>query len=238
MEPLLRIEDLEAAYGKAQVLFGVYLSVPPGDVVALIGANGAGKSSVLRVVAGLLPPARGRVLFRGERLDRLPPHAIVARGVSLVPQYRRIFGGLTVEENLELGGYTLRRDRRRFRETLDEVYSLFPVLAEKRRRLGGVLSGGEQQVLAIARGLMARPALLMLDEPSMGLAPRLVLDVFRDIRRVAESGRTVLVVEQNAYAALGIATQGYVLENGRVALSGPARDLVHNDYVRKTYLAA
>lgn len=238
MDALLRVEDVEASYGKAPVLFGVTVEVHPGEVVALIGANGAGKSSVLKVVAGLLPPSRGRILFQGEPIHRVPPHQIVARGLTLVPQYRRIFATLTVEENLELGGYTQRRDRRRFRETREEVYALFPVLAGKRRLLGGLLSGGEQQLLAIARGMMARPHLMMLDEPSMGLSPRLTLEVFRDIRRVAATGRTILVVEQNAYAALAIARRAYVLENGRVALSGEASELVHDDYIRKTYLAA
>jgi branched-chain amino acid transport system ATP-binding protein len=235
---LLTLRGIEASYGKAQVLFGIDLHVHQGEVVALIGANGAGKSTVLRIIAGLLRPLAGEITFRGERLDRLPPHDIVSRGISLVPQYRRIFGTLTVEENLQVGGYVHRRNPRAIQEMLDEVYTLFPALARKRRTLGAVLSGGEQQMLSIARGLMARPILLMLDEPSMGLTPKLAVAVFQDIRRVAQSGRTVLIVEQNAYAALSIAARGYVLENGQIALAGAAEELIHNDYVRKTYLAA
>ncbi len=238
MSDLLHLRGVEASYGKAQILFGIDLQVSQGEVVAVIGANGAGKSTVLRIVAGLLRPTAGEVEFRGESIDRLPPSGIVARGVSMVPQYRRIFGSLTVEENLQVGGYTQRHNRSAMQETLAEVYVLFPVLAQKRRALGAVLSGGEQQMLSIGRGLMARPTLLMLDEPSMGLAPKLITQVFQDISRVAESGRTVLVVEQNAYAALSIARRGYVLENGKVALTGNAQELFHNDYVRRTYLAA
>ncbi|HYM90059.1 MAG TPA: ABC transporter ATP-binding protein, partial [bacterium] len=235
MPPILQLRGIDASYGKAQILFGIDLHVLEGEVVAVIGANGSGKSTMLRVITGLLRPTAGTVVFRGEPIDRFPPHTIVARGISMVPQYRRIFGSLTVEENLEIGAYTRHRDRQAFLKFLDEAYRLFPVLAQKRYQLGGVLSGGEQQMLSIARGLMAQPSLLLLDEPSMGLAPKLIVDVFRDIRRIAESGRTVVVVEQNAYAALSIARRGYVLENGRIALAGAAQDLFHNAYVRKTY---
>jgi branched-chain amino acid transport system ATP-binding protein len=235
---VLRLEGVQAGYGGMPVLFGIDIEVRQGEVVAILGANGAGKSTILRVITGLLRPTVGRVLFRDQAIDRLPPHEIVRRGVVCVPQRRRIFGGLTVRENLELGAYTRRRDRQAFRQTLELVLRLFPRLEARLTQFGGTLSGGEQQMLAFGRGLMAQPQLLMLDEPSLGLAPKMVTEVYADIRRVAQTGKTVLIVEQNARAALSVADRGYVLENGTVALQGPARDLIHNDYVRKTYLAA
>ncbi|MBI2455091.1 MAG: ABC transporter ATP-binding protein, partial [candidate division NC10 bacterium] len=191
-----------------------------------------------RVITGLLHPSAGRVTFRGEPIHRLPPHEVVRRGVVCVPQRRRIFGGLTARENLELGAFVQRRDREGFRQNLQMVLQLFPHLEKRLGQLSGTLSGGEQQMLAFARGLMAQPQLLMLDEPSLGLAPKLVAEVYADIRRVAQAGKTVLIVEQNARAALSVANRGYVLENGKIVLQGLARDLIHNDYVRRTYLAA
>ncbi|MBI3087074.1 MAG: ABC transporter ATP-binding protein [candidate division NC10 bacterium] len=235
---MLRLEGIQAGYNSVPVLFGVDLEVQEGEIVALLGANGAGKSTVLRVITGLLHPSAGRVTFRGEPIHRLPPHEVVRRGVVCVPQRRRIFGGLTARENLELGAFVQRRDREGFRQNLQMVLQLFPHLEKRLGQLSGTLSGGEQQMLAFARGLMAQPQLLMLDEPSLGLAPKLVAEVYADIRRVAQAGKTVLIVEQNARAALSVANRGYVLENGKIVLQGLARDLIHNDYVRRTYLAA
>jgi branched-chain amino acid transport system ATP-binding protein len=235
---MLRLEGIHAGYNGVPVLFGIDIHVQEGEVVAVLGANGAGKSTILRVITGLLHPTAGTVSFRGTPIHDLPPHEIVRRGIVCVPQRRRIFGGLTVRENLELGAYTHRRERQTFRENLEMVLRLFPHLGGRLDQLSGTLSGGEQQMLAFARGLMAQPLLLMLDEPSLGLAPKMVTEVYTDIRRVAQIGKTVLIVEQNARAALSVAHRAYVLENGRVVLQGPARELVGNDYVRKTYLAA
>jgi branched-chain amino acid transport system ATP-binding protein len=235
---VLKLEGIHAGYNGVPVLFGIDIEVHAGEVVAILGANGAGKSTILRVITGLLHPTAGTVSFRGSPIHGLSPHAIVRRGIVCVPQRRRIFGGLTVRENLELGAYTHRRERQAFRENLEMVLHLFPHLEARLEQLGGTLSGGEQQMLAFARGLMAQPQLLMLDEPSLGLAPKMVTEVYTDIRRVAQTGKTVLIVEQNARAALSVAHRGYVLENGKVVLQGPARDLIHNDYMRRTYLAA
>lgn len=235
---MLALEGVHAGYNSVPVLFGIDIEVQEGEVVAVLGANGAGKSTVLRVITGLLHPSAGSVKFQGEPIHRLPPHEIVRRGIVCVPQRRRIFGGLTARENLELGAFAHRRDRQAFRQNLQVVLRLFPHLAGRLDQLGGTLSGGEQQMLAFARGLMAQPKLLMLDEPSLGLAPKLVADVYADIRRVAQDGKTVLIVEQNARAALSVAHRGYVLESGRVVLQGLARDLIADDYVRRTYLAA
>jgi len=235
---MLTVENIHAGYDRVPVLFGVDIEVREGEVVALLGANGAGKSTALRVITGLLHPSAGVVKFQGEPIHQLPPHEIVRRGIVCVPQRRRIFGGLTARENLELGAFAHRRDRDGFRRNLESILHLFPQLGGRLNQLSGTLSGGEQQMLAFARGLMAQPRLLMLDEPSLGLAPKLVAEVYADIRRVAQAGKTVLIVEQNARAALSVAHRGYVLENGKVVLQGPARDLVHNDYVRRTYLAA
>lgn len=217
---MLKLGGIHAGYNGVPVLFGIDIEVHAGEVVAILGANGAGKSTILRVITGLLHPTAGTVSFRGSPIHGLSPHAIVRRGIVCVPQRRRIFGGLTVRENLEM------------------VLHLFPHLEARLEQLGGTLSGGEQQMLAFARGLVAQPQLLMLDEPSLGLAPKMVTEVYTDIRRVAQTGKTVLIVEQNARAALSVAHRGYVLENGKVVLQGPARDLIHNDYVRRTYLAA
>jgi branched-chain amino acid transport system ATP-binding protein len=236
--PALAVTNVNAYYGKAQVLFDLSLEVGAGQVVAVIGANGAGKSTTLNVIVGRLKPAAGQVTLEGARIDRLPIEEIVARGVTCVPQRRRIFATLTVRDNLEVGGFVRRHDKAALRNALEEVFELFPMLAPKSNELGGVLSGGEQQMLAIARGLMAGPRVLLLDEPSMGLSPKLTVEMFNDIRRIAQRGRTILIVEQNAYAALSVSNFGYVLENGRVALAGPAKELMMNDYVRQTYLGA
>jgi len=235
---VLDIRDADAQYGQAQILFGVTIHVRRGEVVAVIGANGAGKSTTLNLVMGRLRPTGGTVELEGRSIAGVPTEDIIASGVACVPQRRRIFPTLTVLENLEVGGYVRRRDKAGLARTLDEVYELFPVLKKKSHMLGGVLSGGEQQMLAIGRGLMSNPKLLLLDEPSMGISPKLTTEMFTDIKRIAQTGRTVMLVEQNAYAALGIADRGYVLENGRVALQGDAKQLIHDDYVRQTYLGA
>ena len=235
---VLDLRSVDVYYGQAQVLFGLSLQVLRGQVVALIGANGAGKSTVLNLVMGRLQAAAGEVTLNAASILKATTEQIVSGGVACVPQRRRIFPTLTVLENLEVGAYVRRKDKAGMARTLDEVYALFPVLAKKAHTMGGVLSGGEQQMLAIGRGLMSSPSLLLLDEPSMGISPKLTTSLFADIRRIAATGRTVMLVEQNAYAALGIADHGYVLENGRVALEGPARRLIHDDYVRQTYLGA
>jgi branched-chain amino acid transport system ATP-binding protein len=235
---VLDVRAVDVYYGQAQVLFGLSLQVQRGQVVAVIGANGAGKSTVLNLVMGRLRATAGEVTLNGMPIAQASTEQIVSRGVACVPQRRRIFPTLTVVENLEVGAYVRRKDKAGMARTLEEVYSLFPVLKAKAPMLGGVLSGGEQQMLAIGRGLMSSPSLLLLDEPSMGISPKLTTGLFADIRRIAATGRTVMLVEQNAYAALGIADHGYVLENGRVALQGPARQLMHDDYVRQTYLGA
>jgi branched-chain amino acid transport system ATP-binding protein len=237
-QPVLEIDSADAFYGKAQVLFGVSLTVPAGRVVAVIGANGAGKSTTLNLVTGRVRASSGRVLLNGRSIAQASTEQIIGAGVACVPQRRRIFATLSVLENLEVGAYVRRKDKAGIARSLEEVYALFPVLAKKAHMMGGVLSGGEQQMLAIGRGLMSNPSLLLLDEPSMGISPKLTSEMFADIRRIAEGGRTVMIVEQNAYAALSISDDGYVLENGAVVLHGEAGRLIHDDYVRQTYLGA
>jgi branched-chain amino acid transport system ATP-binding protein len=234
MSELLRVEALEAAYGSVRTLRGVDLEVRPGELVALVGSNGAGKSTLLRTLSGVHPALAGRVLYRGADVTRAPVHERVAGGIILVPEGRQVFGILTVEDNLRLGAHT--RPRQEMDDGLDRVFRLFPVLAERRRQRAGTLSGGEQQMLAIGRGLMGRPTLLLLDEPSMGLAPRLVAALFEVIVSLRAGGVTMLLVEQNAQAALSIADRGYVLETGRITLEGPGRELLGAEAVRAAYL--
>jgi branched-chain amino acid transport system ATP-binding protein len=234
MSELLRVEALEAAYGSVRTLRGVDLEVRPGELVALVGSNGAGKSTLLRTLSGVHPALAGRVLYRGADVTRAPVHERVAGGIILVPEGRQVFGILTVEDNLRLGAHT--RPRKEMDAGLDRVFRLFPVLAERRRQRAGTLSGGEQQMLAIGRGLMGRPTLLLLDEPSMGLAPRLVAALFEVIVSLRAGGVTMLLVEQNAHAALSIADRGYVLETGRITLEGPGRELLGAEAVRAAYL--
>jgi branched-chain amino acid transport system ATP-binding protein len=234
MSELLRVEALEAAYGSVRTLRGVDLEVRPGELVALVGSNGAGKSTLLRTLSGVHPALAGRVLYRGADVTRAPVHERVAEGIILVPEGRQVFGILTVEDNLRLGAHT--RPRQEMDAGLDRVFRLFPVLAERRRQRAGTLSGGEQQMLAIGRGLMGRPTLLLLDEPSMGLAPRMVAALFEVIVSLRAGGVTMLMVEQNAHAALSIADRGYVLETGRITLEGPGRELLGAEAVRAAYL--
>jgi len=232
---MLEVRDLQVAYGDQQVLWGVSLEVREGEVVAVVGPNGAGKTTTLLTIAGLLRPRGGQIAFLGSRIDGLPPQAIVERGLALVPEGRRLFGTMTVRENLLLGGY-LPRVRPQRAARLAEVMDLFPVLAGRRHQRAATLSGGEQQMLAIARALIARPRLLLLDEPSLGLAPRLVRRVFSLIREIAGGGVTVVVVEQNVFQALEHADRAYVMSNGRVTASGPARELLAQDEIRRTYV--
>jgi len=230
---LLDVRDLRTAYGAIEALHGISFRVDRGEIVALLGANGAGKTTTLRTICGLLAPRGGTVTFDGRRIDGLRAHLLVRLGLTMVPEGRWIFGVMTVEENLRLGAYA---ERRVSREALDRVFTQFPRLAERRGQLAGTLSGGEQQMLAMARALMTRPRLLLLDEPSMGLAPVLVRGIFQTIAEINRQGTTVLLVEQNANAALRLARRAYVLETGRIALEGLGAELARNEAVRRAYL--
>jgi len=232
---MLKVNEIHASYGPVVALRGVSLHVPEGGIVSILGANGAGKTSALRAISGLVRISRGSIEFMGQRIDHLPPENIVQRGISQVPEGRQIFGELSVEENLRLGAYT-RRDGDGIRKDMQRVYDYFPVLAERRKQTALTLSGGEQQMLAIGRALMARPRLLLLDEPSLGLAPLVTREIFEIIRAINSEGVTVLLVEQNARLALGIAQFGYVLETGAVALAATSESLRQNEDVRRSYL--
>lgn len=232
---LLEVRDLEVGYGPVQVVWGVSFRVREGEIVTLVGPNGAGKTTVLRALSGVREVRRGSVLFRGQSLVGLSPRAIVERGVVHVPEGRQLWPRMTVEENLLMGAY-LPASRARARERLELVYGLFPRLKERRWQLAGTLSGGEQQMCALGRGLMAEPRLLLLDEPSLGLAPLVVEELFERIVEAPRQGVTVLLVEQNVQLALEIASRGYVMETGRIVLEGPARQLLHDDHVRRSYL--
>jgi len=232
---MLTIENLNVFYGAIHALKGISLKVREGEIVTLIGANGAGKSTTLKAISGLVKPRAGSIIFDGELIQGRPAQDIVARGISQVPEGRRIFANLTVEENLELGAY-LRRDRAGIKADMENVFARFPRLEERRRQLAGTLSGGEQQMLAIGRGLMSRPRLLLLDEPSMGLAPLLVREIFEIIKEINREGTTILLVEQNAHMALSIASYAYVLETGQIVLEGPAAELADSEMVKEAYL--
>jgi branched-chain amino acid transport system ATP-binding protein len=231
---MLEIRDLHVYYGECAALKGVSLSVEKGEIVALLGNNGAGKTTTLKALSGLLVPRAGDIALDGESLGRIPPHAIVRKGIAHVPEGRRVFNRLTVRENLEMGAYS--RSDPRVVTDLDRVFQLFPRLAERRQQVAGTLSGGEQQMLAIGRALMANPRLLLLDEPSMGLAPVLVEQIFETVQDINREGTTVLLVEQNAAMALDVARRAYVLETGTVVLSGAAADLARDPDVRRAYL--
>ena len=232
---MLRIEDLHVFYGGIHALKGINIEVPAGKIVALVGANGAGKSTTLRAVSGLVKARQGKIEFQGIDITRESAHHIVEMGLAMVPEGRRIFPNLTVWENLLLGSYT-RRDKEKIKEDLDWIFRIFPRLKERVRQKGGTLSGGEQQMLAVARALMSRPHLLMMDEPSLGLAPLLVKEIFNIIREINQNGTTILLIEQNAKAALQIAHYAYVLETGSVVLEGRGKELLENEKVRKAYL--
>jgi branched-chain amino acid transport system ATP-binding protein len=232
---MLEVKNVHVYYGNIHALRGVSLTVEEGEIVTLIGANGAGKSTTLFTISGLLKPREGTVLLEGDNLSVYPAHEIVAKGVCQVPEGRRIFTRLTVQENLEMGAFT-RTDRAGIKQDMERVYTLFPRLEERRGQVGGTLSGGEQQMLATARALMSHPRLLLLDEPSMGLAPILVEAIFDTVREINSQGTTILLVEQNAQMALQVAHRGYVLETGEVALSDSAESLRQNEMVQKVYL--
>jgi branched-chain amino acid transport system ATP-binding protein len=232
---LLEILDLKVSYGAIKALDGISLSVPKGAIVALLGANGSGKSTTIRAITGLATVQSGDLLFDGRSLQGLPPHEVVRRGVAVAPEGRRVFRNLSVQENLRLGSY-IRRDKETLARDLEEIYQTFPRLAERRDQPSGTLSGGEQQMLALARALMSRPRLLLLDEPSLGLAPLLVREVFQTIVQLNRRGVTLLLVEQNAAAALKIAAYAYVLETGRVVLEGPGAELLTHPHLKDAYL--
>ena len=234
-DPLLRLTGLHTSYGHVHALRDVNLEVHTGEIVTLIGSNGAGKTTTLRTISGMIRPQQGEVWFAGERLEGLPAHAVAARGLSHVPEGRRIFPQLTVEENLDIGAY-LDPDARRIAASKEKVYQLFPRIAERRKQDGGTLSGGEQQMLAIGRALMREPRLLLLDEPTLGLAPVIVEQIFAIIRTLHAGGMTILLVEQNARQALQLAHRAYVLQTGSITLQGPARELAENPDVQKSYL--
>jgi len=232
---LLALEALQVAYGGIRAVKGISLEVQPGELVCLIGANGAGKTTTLRAITGMLNPAAGRIVYDGDDIAGLKPHVISRRGLALVPEGRGVFAQLTIEENLAMGAYA-RNDSRAVASDVERVFTLFPRLKERRRQTAGTLSGGEQQMLAIARALMSRPKLLLLDEPSMGLAPLMVEKIFDVVRTIASEGVTLLLVEQNARLALEISRRGYVLEGGLVTLTGEGRTLLHDPRIREAYL--
>uniref|UniRef100_A0A7C5VLU2 ABC transporter ATP-binding protein n=1 Tax=Fervidobacterium thailandense TaxID=1008305 RepID=A0A7C5VLU2_9BACT len=232
---ILEIEGLHVYYGAIHAIKGISFKVEPGKIVTLIGANGAGKTTTLSTIAGLIKPRRGKIIYNGQEIQGLPPHAINRMGICLVPEGRRIFPNLTVMENLMMGAYN-RKDKNGVKQDLEWVFSLFPRLAERKNQLGGTLSGGEQQMLAISRGLMSRPKVMMMDEPSLGLAPILVEEVFEIIKKINKEGVTILLVEQNAVGALKISDYGYVLETGNITLEGHSKELLANEQVKKAYL--
>ncbi|WP_018131579.1 ABC transporter ATP-binding protein [Effusibacillus pohliae] len=238
MSVLLELSQVDAYYGKIQALKGIDLTVRQGEIVALLGSNGAGKSTTLKTISGLVRARSGSIRFMGQDISKLLPHQIVELGIVHVPEGRRIFGGMTVTENLELGSFTKRKDPKFIKRTMEQVFELFPRLKERHKQKAGTLSGGEQQMLAIGRALMSDPKLLMLDEPSMGLAPIVVQGIMKIIKQINEQGTTVLLVEQNAKAALKLAHTGYVIETGRITMQDRAEKLREDDRIVKAYLAS
>ncbi|MCR5486502.1 MAG: ABC transporter ATP-binding protein [Lachnospiraceae bacterium] len=232
---MLEIKDLRISYGMIEAIKGISFVVNDGEIITLIGANGAGKTTTMHAISGLLKPVSGSILLNGTELTRIPPHRIVSLGLAQVPEGRRVFAEQTVEENLVLGAYA-RKDKEHLNEDLDSVFSLFPRLMERRKQPSGTLSGGEQQMLAMGRALMAKPSILLLDEPSMGLSPLLVSEIFHIIEEINKKGTTVLLVEQNAKRALAIADRAYVLETGRITLSGTGEELAQDERVKSAYL--
>ncbi len=232
---MLEVKNLEASYGKLKVLWGVSLSVDKGEIVALVGPNGAGKTTLLRTIVGVVREDCGSIIFNGRKLNDLPPYERVRLGISLVPEGGELFPYMTVQENLDIGAY-LPEARKKYRENLEFVFTLFPRLKERRNQLAGTLSGGERQMLAIARALMSSPKILMFDEPSLGLAPNLAVNVLRTIKELNNEGYTILLVEQNVRLALKISDRGYVLENGRIVLKGSSKELLTNPHVKTAYL--
>jgi branched-chain amino acid transport system ATP-binding protein len=231
----LEVNGIDVYYGDVQVVFDLSMRVEEGEVVSIIGGNGAGKSTLLRTISGLLHPAKGDIHFEGAPIGAAPPEAVVERGVVHVPEGRRLFSLMTVMDNLIIGAYNSRADRRK-QETMEEVYDLFPRLRERESQLAMTLSGGEQQMVAIGRGIMARPKLLMLDEPSLGLAPLVIKNIFEIVRKIADQGTTVLLVEQDVKHSLSLSDRGYVLEHGRTVMEGPAKELLNDPHVKTAYL--
>ena len=234
---MLELKSIESYYGKIQALKGITIEVPEGGIVAILGANGAGKSTTLKTISGLLQPQRGQILFQGQSIHQKEPHEIVRMGICQVPEGRDIFMGLSVQENLKMGAFT-RNNTKAVQNDMERIYRSFPILSERAKQQAGTLSGGEQQMLAIARGLMSNPRLMLLDEPSLGLAPLMVEEIFRIITEINKEGVTILLVEQNANMALQSAQYGYVMETGAIALHDSAENLIQNDYVRQVYLGA
>jgi branched-chain amino acid transport system ATP-binding protein len=234
-KPLLEVNNINAGYGRIQVLWDVSLKIYEAEIVALVGANGAGKSTLLQTICGLKTPDSGTITFRGQRIDGKPANQIVELGISHIPEGRKLFTEMSIQENLELGAYAKRAWKKK-NETLQDVYKLFPRLKERSRQLARTLSGGEQQMLAMGRGLMSLPELCIIDEPSNGLAPKLVAEVFQIIKSLRENGKTILIIEQNVRQTLEIADRALVLENGRLALEGACCDLLKSDHIRKSYL--
>lgn len=232
---MLKVNEIDVFYGNIQALKGVSLQVEEGEIVTLIGANGAGKTTLLHTISGLLKPKNGSIEYLGKQIHGRPAQQIVREGISHVPEGRRVFANMTVEENLDLGAY-LRKDSKEIKKDLEKVYELFPRLFERKKQQAGTLSGGEQQMLAMGRALMARPKLLLLDEPSMGLAPLLVQTIFKIIEEINQNGTTILLVEQNAHMALSIAQRAYVIETGRVVISGTSKELQESEQIREAYL--
>lgn len=232
---MLEVKNLHVHYGVIEAIKGINFEVNKGEVIALIGANGAGKTTILHTVSGLIAPTKGSVIFEGKDITKVPGHKIVTMGMAHVPEGRRVFQELTVLQNLKMGAYT-RKDKKEIEETLENVYKRFPRLAERKNQLAGTLSGGEQQMLAMGRALMSHPSIILMDEPSMGLSPIFVNEIFDIIKEVSSQGTTVLLVEQNAKKALSIANRAYVLETGKITLSGDAHELMNNDAIKKAYL--
>lgn len=232
---MLIVDKIDVFYGDLQALWNVSFKVEEGEITVIVGPNGAGKTTTLKTISGILRPMSGSISFLGERIDKMPSHRIVELGISQIPEGRRLFPNMTVLDNLKIGAYTLKAWEKKD-ETMEWIFQLFPILKERKNQLAGTLSGGEQQMLAISRGLMSKPKLLMLDEPSLGLAPKLVLSTFNIIKQINKEGITVLLVEQNVRQALELADKGYVLETGRVTLKGEGRELLKNEYIKKAYL--
>ncbi|GAW91922.1 ABC transporter ATP-binding protein [Calderihabitans maritimus] len=232
---LLQVKDLKSGYKGVPAIHDVSFEIKKGEIVVIVGGNGAGKSTILRTISGLIRPTGGEIVFDGRRIDQLPAHEVVAAGIAHVPEGRWIFGRMTVQQNLILGAYTQKSEEERLK-TLEMIYRIFPRLKERREQVAGTMSGGEQQMLAIARGLMSRPKLLMLDEPSLGIMPKLVMEILEMIREINQRGTTILLVEQNVHAALKLADRAYVLQTGRIVAEGAGRELMEDERIRKAYL--
>ncbi|MCD8121605.1 MAG: ABC transporter ATP-binding protein [Clostridiales bacterium] len=234
-DKILEVSDLEAGYNGMRVLHGIHFDVREGEILAILGSNGVGKSTILRAITGVIKPMKGKVVYKGEDITGLPSHKLVAKGISMVPEGRMLFSGMTVEDNLLMGAY-LEKDKAKIQEQLEKVYELFPRVEERKRQIAGTLSGGEQQMVAIARGLMSAPKVLILDEPSLGLMPKLVQEIFAFVKMIAESGITIIIVEQNANDTLKMCDYAFVVQNGEVVIEGKGEELLSNEDVQKAYL--